>query len=73
MGVGEILEGNYYEYVQRPCVYEAFLQNLNNIVTMASWRDLVCADPRLIVAFASHCQANPDWSFNSSLINEVSN
>ena len=48
----EILEGIYYEYVQRPCVYEAFFQDPKMIVRMASWWDLVCADPRLFVAFA---------------------
>jgi len=48
--VVEILDGMYYEYVQRPCVYAAIFQNPNMIVTLASWWDLVCADPRLFVA-----------------------
>ena len=69
--VVEILDGIYYEYVQRPCACEFFFQNPNMIVRMASWWDVVCADPRLFVAFASHCQANPDWSYNSTWIHEV--
>jgi hypothetical protein len=71
--VVEISDGIYYEYVQRPCVYEAFFQNPKMIVPMNSWWHVVCADPRLYAASASHCQPNPDWSYNSTWIHEVSN
>jgi Protein of unknown function (DUF1800) len=71
--VVEISDGIYYEYVQRPCVYEAFFQNPKMIVPMASWWAVVCADPRLSAASASHCKPNPDWSYNSTWIHEVSN
>jgi hypothetical protein len=71
--VVEISDGIHYEYIQRPCVYEAFFQNPKMVVKMASWWDLVCADPRLYAASASNCQPNPDWSYNSTWIHEVSN
>jgi hypothetical protein len=70
--VVELMEGIYYEYVQRPCVYEAFFQNPKMIVKMESWWDLICADPRLFAATAANCKPNPDWSYTSTWINEVS-
>lgn len=56
--VVEVGNGIFYEYVQPPCVHQAFFDNPVMVVKRWDWQDLTCADPRTQVASASCCNSD---------------
>jgi Protein of unknown function (DUF1800) len=56
--VVEIIPGIFYEYVNTPCVYQAFYGDSKAILRRNSWTEIVCADPRTIQGYVACCGAN---------------
>jgi Protein of unknown function (DUF1800) len=55
--VVEVGNGVFYEYIQLPCVYQAFFNEARMIVRRKERLDVSCADPRTIVASAACCNS----------------
>jgi hypothetical protein len=70
--VVEVSDGIFYEYVRKPCVYQAFFDNPKMIVRRKSWWDLTCADPRTHAASAACCLRISNGVFSSNWTDAVS-
>ena len=70
--VVEVSDGIFYEYVRKPCVYQAFFDNPKMIVRRKSWVELTCADPRTHVASVACCLRLSPGKFSSNWTDAVS-